>query len=676
MVSQTGLEPTTAAAPGLPATMESNRAAIDLAAGNLAATNQASSSQISTSQISTSPAEPSSSSSDPHNPQYKQYDSPYEQLSLFRTDGAPPNGDRPSSSTPAKPKRRKWFSMRWPFIWLTVLLGCGGSSLLGFLWLTRVPPVPDCRQINQFSADQERLYCAKVATRSGDVQSLLNGLQLIANWTKEHPLYNESRVDLKNWSTEVFAIARQRWTETGVAEAVELASQIPSSSPLYEQVQKQIDQWQRDWAYGQNLYQQAQLALKARQWRKAEQRAQSLAQMNTLPWQKLGLEGLPAQQRLEQQAAAQLVEAQAIARSNQPNDLARAIAIVRQINQNRYPYGEAQAEKAKWSAQLLQIAQTRLDRQDFEGAIVAAKQMPTDAKQLADARDLTHLAQARLSSLVANQPLPAQIWGLMEALAAARQIAPDRPLYTVMQTDVKRWREQLADLNQLQVAQTVAHLRHPLAIGWAIDKAEMVPAYRPENRQARSLIGQWRGDLQRLADQPYIWKAQQLAKQNTIANLRQAIATANKIRPGHVLRLEAQTLVAQWNRQVRVLEDQPILDAANALAQQQEYRAAIATASRIGSDRPLYNEAQARIGSWNAQIAMVADRAILNRAAGLASEVRLTAAIDLASQISPGSPLYGEAQAAIRQWVRDREEFWRNQEPELDPYAEDRNGNW
>ncbi len=554
--------------------------------------------------------------------------------------------------------------MRWPFLWLVVCLGCGSSSLIAFLWLTRVPPVPDCRQITEVSPDQERLYCAKVATGSGDVKSLLNGLQLVANWPKEHPLYNESRADLKNWSTEVFEIARKRWVKTGVADAVELASQIPASSPLYEQAQKQIDQWQRDWAYAQSLYQQAQLALKGRQWRKAEQRAQDLSRMNTLPWQKLGLEGLPAQQRLEQQAAEQLLAAQAIARSNAPDDLARAITIARQINAERYPYAEAQAEKAKWVAQLLQIAQTRLDRQDFGGAIAAADLVPTDAPQLADARDLNHLAKARIASLIANQPLPAQIWGLMEALTSARQIAPDRPLYAVVQKDVKRWREQLADLSQLQVAQAVANLRHPSAIAWAIDKAEMVPTYHPENRQVRSLIGQWRGDLQRIADQPFIWQAQQLAKQNTIPTLRQAIAVASKIRPGHVLRLEAQTLVAQWNRDISVLEDQPLLDQANTFATQQQYQAAIATANRIGRDRPLYSEAQSRISSWNAQIAMVADRAILDRAA------------NLASQIGPDRPLYGEAQAAIRQWVRDRAEFWRNQGPELDPYAEQRNGNW
>ncbi|NJL21505.1 MAG: hypothetical protein HC895_12840 [Leptolyngbyaceae cyanobacterium SM1_3_5] len=106
------------------------------------------------------------------------------------------------------------------------------------------------------------------------------------------------------------------------------------------------------------------------------------------------------------------------------------------------------------------------------------------------------------------------------------------------------------------------------------------------------------------------------------------------------------------------MEDQPILDEARSIASQGRYSQAIVVASRIQSGRDLHDEARSEIRRWRYQILVAQDRSILRQARALASVDSLTMAIDKASQIPPGRPLYGEAQASIAEWAVRRQEIW------------------
>ena len=554
----------------------------------------------------------------------------------------------------------------WSWACLSLLFSLIGSSVIAIVWLTRVPPITDCRLVNSLSSDQEQMYCAEVVIRSGDIKSLINGLRLVGGWTSDHPLYQKSQIKLKNWSVALYAIAQQQWLEEGVTAAVDLANQIPMASPLYLQAQRQIVQWQQDWKYGETLFGKTQIALKTKQWQQANYYIQLLSRMNTLPWRNQGLIILPAQLKLEQSAVKQLQTAQWISRTNVPDDLSQAIHIVDGVDLNRYAYEEAQTLRSRWSAQLLTIAQKRFEGLDFSGTITAADKVPNTTKEWESAQDFKNWAMARLSARDLGQPLAHRIWGLMEAKGFVHTITPDRPVYGMVQTDVQGWNEQLSDLTQLQVAQTMAELGHPSAIIWAIEKAKVISTNRPEHSRSRSLIGQWQGKLQRLRDLPLLWRARELAQTNTISTLQEAIATAQKIPRGHQLRVDAQTWIAHWHRQTQILEGQPTLDKASYHAERGNYHTAIGIVQSFIPSHPLYTMAQTKMTQWRVALTLIekqrdrVDQDLLNRAEELAMEERFTTAIHHASQITPGRPLYDKAQSAIRQWVEEREQFWQN----------------
>jgi hypothetical protein len=115
-------------------------------------------------------------------------------------------------------------------------------------------------------------------------------------------------------------------------------------------------------------------------------------------------------------------------------------------------------------------------------------------------------------------------------------------------------------------------------------------------------------------------------------------------------RIEAQTLLAQWTKRIEVIEDQPFLDEAIALAKQGKLSAAIEKASAIKSGRTLYAKAQDNVYQWVSELQVAQDRPILDRASELASQGSLGAAIDTASQIGYGRALYSEAAGAIGRW--------------------------
>ena len=103
--------------------------------------------------------------------------------------------------------------------------------------------------------------------------------------------------------------------------------------------------------------------------------------------------------------------------------------------------------------------------------------------------------------------------------------------------------------------------------------------------------------------------------------------------------------VFDWQQEIQVIEDRPILDAAVALADDGKLPEAIAEARKIQADRALHNRARSLIDEWTTAIQIAEDKPLLDEAKDLAYVGSLTAAINLASQIAPGRALYDEASA-------------------------------
>ena len=565
----------------------------------------------------------------------------------------PVQTDKPTAQS--LPGRKDW---GWSLLWLSVILVFGGTAGGAFFWLITMPPPVNCKQISPLAPDMERLQCAREAAATRQLEQLVKGLQLVKDWPKDHPLHSQAKELEDKWSKWVLEVATKKMETGDLKGAINIVGNIPQTSSVYAEAKATVATWQKDWDKGMAIHNKAIQAIKARQWDAATNYAQELSRLRNEYWGQKRMGELLKQMTVEKRAWQLLREARDVALYETPADLEEALAMARKVNQTTYAYASAQADIAKWSRKLLDLAAKRLKERDLEGALGIAKRVPSDSTLYAEAQDFMQLSRAMLlvpDNKVLTQPPLTTMASVLEAQAAARQLTPDRPLYKQAQAKIADWQAQLQDLLQLQVANTLAGVGQGVTFQLAIDQAQTIGQDRPKRIQAQTLIALWRKELADAQDRPYVVRAQLLAAAGTVDAFKAAIAEARQVAPDRPLRGEAQSLIAEWDKRIQTLEDQPILDQARLQAKQKNLSNAIRTAETIGSGRTLYKQARAAIADWKAQIQMEEDRPKLNEATKLAAQGRLSEAIQIASQIAYGRALYYEAQEGIARWAAERD---------------------
>lgn len=565
----------------------------------------------------------------------------------------PVETDKPTAIS--QPGRKDW---GWSLLWLSVLLVFGGTAGGAFFWLVTMPPAVNCKQISPLAPDMERLQCAQQAAATRQLEQLVKGLQLVKDWPKDHPLHSQAKELEDEWSKWVLEVATKKMESGDLKGAINIVSNIPQTSSVYAEAKATVAKWQKDWDKGMAIHNKAIQAIKARQWDLATNYAQELSRLRNEYWGQQRMGELLKQMTVEKRAWQQLREARDVAWYDTPADLESALAMARKVNPTTYAYASAQADIAKWSRKLLDMAAKRLKERDLEGALGIAKRVPSDSTLYPEAQDFMQLSRAMLlvpDNKVLTQPPLTTMASVLEAQAAARQLAPNRPLYKQAQAKIADWQAQLQDLLQLQVASTLAGVGQGMTFQLAIDQAQTIGQDRPKRIQAQTLIALWRKELTSAKDRPYVVRAKLLAAAGTVDALKAAIAEARQVAPARPLRGEAQSLIAEWDKRIQTLEDQPLLEQARLQAKQGNLSNAIRTAEKIGSGRTLYKQARAAIADWSAQIQIAEDRPKLNEATKQAAQGRLSEAIQIASQIAYGRALYYEAQEGIARWAAERD---------------------
>ena len=574
---------------------------------------------------------------------------------------------RPTGNQP--PRRFDWLRTvnLWEWIWLllwTVLLtGSGIFCGWALLWLTRIPPVPDCDRITPFSAARDLLYCAESQARTGDPNSLVQSVLLTADWPKTHSHYEDAQEILKDASEQILVLAN-RWAQDGqLAKATKLAGEIPLNTPLRKPAQAVIYEWRQDWETGKVVEQDIDQALETQDWDAARMHLGKLQTIKSEYWSSLRFPYWQHRFEIEQQAWNQLQTAQNLAQAPSAQDWANAIALARKIDLRSHAWIQAEAEVDEWSQKLLRVAFQEWEAGNQRQALDWASIVPPSLHLGPQAQELLRLSQAQQLAAQAQpegaslQPRYAHLLYLTEALGALQRIPPTSEFANAA-PDVQPWRLALEDLRQLQFSALIAGLGQRPAYTWAIQQAQNVEQGRPRRIQGQTLIADWRASLERIEDRPILARARQLAKPGTIPALESAIAEAGQIPLGRALRNEAQSFIFDWRQEIQVIEDRPILDAAVALADDGQLPEAIAEARKIQEGRALHKRARTLIDEWTTAIQIAEDKPILDEAKDLAYIGSLTAAINLASQIAPGRALYDEAQQAIGLWKAEREYIW------------------
>lgn len=578
---------------------------------------------------------------------------------------------------PRPPQAVNPWQWLWLFLWIILLTGSGILGTWAMIWLTRIPPLPNCEEISRISSSRDRLYCAKFHARSGSSTDLAKAIQLTAGWPKTHNNYEEAQEVLKGASQKLLVLANKQVQTGALEDAIDLASQIPQGTPLRKSAQAVIYEWRQEWATGETLETTLATAIQTRTWDTAASTLQKLKTLESNYWlQDRYLHWLTHLQR-EKASWENLETARELATKGNPKDLDAAITLARKVDLGGRTWVEAEQDIHRWSQDLLQSGLQQWRNGDLEGAIAVAQKVPPQVAEDPESQALLQFAHAQK---LANQAVPqastytstyAHLFYLMEAIRAVEQIPNQSPFHSQAQALKQDWQAQLEDATQLQLAQAIAQFGQGVTYEVAIAQASTVEPGRPRRIQAQTLIAQWRSDIQRIADRPILRRADYLAKSGTIPALQAAMAEASKIERGRALRIEAQTRIADWRGEIQVIEDRPLLDEAVALAKQNKLPEAIKAAQKIQPGRALHSRAQTLIADWTRTIQIAEDQPILDEAKDLAYAGSLTAAIAVASQIGPGRALYGEAQRAIKLWEAERAYIWSISNPPAEGTSSD-----
>ncbi|MEM1308224.1 MAG: hypothetical protein AAGF98_01770 [Cyanobacteria bacterium P01_H01_bin.153] len=553
-----------------------------------------------------------------------------------------------------------WF---WPIFWSGLMVGSGVFGLWALTWLTRIPPLPDCEKVTVVSADGDRLICAQSALRTGSARSLMQAVQLAANYSPTHPLYGEIYPVLVESSERLLEKATDKMHEGDLTTATEWAGKIPLDTPLRETAQGQIWDWQQEWKQGQELESAVEQAIAARDWNAANSGLQALKLLTSDYWLGQRYNELLQEKQLEETAWSQIEQARGLANTGNPENIGQALVIAQRINLTSKAWNEAQEDIDRWSQNLLLYSFQRWELGDLEGAVAAVQKVPPDPNLAPEAQDLIKFSHAtRLAQRVQqDNPGVLQLFKLMEAIRAAEKIPANSTFYPTAQKSVQAWKAELEDLRTLQFANNVASLRQQWSYSYAADLAWTVELERPRRLQAQTLIAHWQDEIERIEDRPFLVRARNLARRATIPALEAAIVEARNVSLGRALRIDAQTLIADWLDQIEIIQDQPILNEANQLASDDKLQEAIAILQQIQDDRALYERAQVMVKDWTRTLQIQEDSPILEEAKSLAYRGSLTKAIGVAAQIAPGRALYNEARKAIELWEAERAYIWKQE---------------
>jgi hypothetical protein len=381
----------------------------------------------------------------------------------------------------------------------------------------------------------------------------------------------------------------------------------------------------------------------------------------------------------------------------QEGDLDAAIEIARKIPQNTAAADEVEQRVSDWKAlweqaeSLFQVAENHLRAFKFREAFSAAIELrsldntywsETRYEELVDLitqtrQDVNVLAEAErqadggtveevLAALKQIMDIPESSYAYEKAQAAITEVS--RRLLTLAEAALERrdsaealdilgkvppaaaLDEEIADFRTLIDAYELAWSGTTTGLESAIVRLQSLGSDRPLYAKAEALKDEWR---QQLAGMAQLNWAKQLARSGSAENLANAIAEASKVTPDSPMWSEAQSQIEIWEREVARIRDQPILDRARVLAlagDRNALQAATAEAERIPGNSALYGEAQDLVADWRWRVQQIDNGPILTQARRLAEAGDLAQAIAVAEQIPPNEAFYDDAQTAISSW--------------------------
>jgi hypothetical protein len=432
--------------------------------------------------------------------------------------------------------------------------------------------------------------------------------------------------------------------EGKLEEGIAIARKVPQDVPAYATVQKQIEKWQSTWNDAEKIYRTAEDHLRQEEWSLAFREATLLLDSGNTFWESTKYEELTKVIQATKADGNKLVKARNTASEGGLDNLVTGIKLAQGIEQKSYLYQAANKLIAEFSKKIMGIAQKRLQAGDWQQAISISSKIPESANLKEQVQDFNDLAQATAQAMTGS------VEGLSKAIEMAQKLKDNRPLYKQAQDSAGRWQQEMADVKTLDLASRIAAPGGVNDLRAAIAQLQTVPQSNPRSLEARSQISRLSRQIELIEDSPYLQRANDLASTGDPNSLEAAVAQASRIGQGRALYREAQGKIQAWIERRQRLQDQPFLDRAQQLAARGNLTEAIEMARRIRSGRVLYEQARSNIRTWEAQFQGEQGLQNARQAAQSGTADALQTAISMASQVPQSSSLSSQASEAIEEW--------------------------
>ena len=531
-------------------------------------------------------------------------------------------------------------------VWAALFVVVFGS--VGFLatWqLLNMQKSPNCPKIFwPIASASLRLYCAQLSADSRTVEGLLAAIALVEALPEDHPLRSQVNQQVEEWAQDILNLAEKDYQAGNLEQAIAKARQIPNNMAVAAIIEERIAKWQETWTEGNDILSKLEENLRASNWNQSFRLAVDLLNLNNEYWATVKYNEAIAKITVAREDSSKLDNAfNLFARGGLDNWL-KVIEEARKIQASSYAYQEAEKLIGKTEDKLKEYAERLIERKQWQALQDLANQTPKDLKIKEDVTDWSVLSAAALDAETGT------VEGLEAGILGLEQIDASRPLHQTALAMRERWQLQVQDLKILSEARDLAQAGTIEQYSAAIAKAGEVPRNNPLWSQAQQEIGSWNRQIQVIEDRPILERAQEIALPGDINSLSNAIIQARAIANNRALYRDAQREIGGWQARIERMEDQPILDQAQALANLKDYSTAIETANQIPPGRALSAEASQNIRRWRRELRAGQNLQQANQLAAMGTAEGLTRAIALVTNISTKTDAGVQRSELLERW--------------------------
>ncbi|GEA26774.1 hypothetical protein MiAbW_01330 [Microcystis aeruginosa NIES-4325] len=542
-----------------------------------------------------------------------------------------------------------WYRYQHRFTWKVwaalFVVVFGGVGFLATWQLLNMQKSPNCPKIFwPIASASLRLYCAQLSADSRTVAGLLEAIALVEALPEDHPLRSQVNQQLEEWARDILNLAEKDYQAGNLGQAIAKARQIPNNMAVAAIIEERIAKWQGTWTEGNDILSKLEENLRASNWNQSFRLAVDLLNLNNEYWATVKYNDAIAKITVAREDSSKLDNAfNLFARGGLDNWL-KVIEEARKIQSSSYAYQEAQKLIGKTEDKLKEYAERLIERKQWQALRDLANQTPKDLKIKEDVTDWSLLSAAALDAEAGT------VEGLEAGILGLEQIDPSRPLHQTALAMRERWQLQVQDLKILSEARDLAQAGTIEQYSAAIAKAGEVPQDNPLWSQAQQEIGSWNRQIQVIEDRPILERAREIALPGDINSLSNAIIQARAIGKNRALYTDAQREIGDWQVRIERMEDQPILDQAQALANLKDYSTAIETANQIPPGRALSAEAFQNIRRWRRELRARQNLQQANQLAATGTPEGLTRAIALVTNISTKTDAGVQRSELLERW--------------------------